>query len=77
MGSAEGEFRGGTDVILESAIKGCSAEDWPKVNDKMKEMGLFSKDYAKASDALLDLASFDAGMKDELADQIKDGDFEL
>ena len=77
MGTVEAEFRGGSDVVLEAAIKGCSADDWPKVNEKMKEIGLFTKDYAKASDALLDLGSMDAGKKDEIAEELKDGEFEL
>ena len=77
MGEVEAEFRGGSDVILEAAIKGCSAEDWPKVNAKMKELGLFKSDYASATDALLDLGNLDADLKEEVAEQIKEGEFEL
>ena len=68
MGSAEGEFRGGSDVILEDAIKGCTAEEWPKVCEKMKEIGLFTREYPKPSDALLDLGNLDAAKKDEIAE---------
>ena len=77
MGKAEGEFRGGEDVVLKAALEGCTDEEWPSVKQRMTDEGLFKQDYEKQTDAIMDLENMDAELKKDIAEQLKDGTFEL
>ena len=77
MGQAEGEFRGEGDVILKDALTKCTDDEWPKLHAMMRANGLFTKDYENKMSAALDLDNMDSDKKNAIAQQLKDGEFEL
>ena len=77
MGKAEGEFRGGEDVVLKAAIEACTEEEWELAKVRMQEEGLFEKEYDTKMQAIMDLEQMNGEIKKDIADQLKEGTFVL
>ena len=78
MGNAEGEFRGGDDVVLTKAIEGMEdAElnrciEWLDRNEVFKNAGCAKA--ASKMDLVMNLGSFDAQVKSDIVTAIKAGE---
>ena len=78
MGNAEGEFRGGDDVILTDAINKMEDAELNKCIEWLDKNGVFeSAGCAKATskmDLLMNLGSFDAQVKSDIITSMKAGE---